>query len=373
MLLPRVVHVSLATGVPNRSSDGSYTASTCRHGLPDRQNILGRVHIAVMLNVTPWTGPSAHAQWQCVQHMSTGRTLLTTGTPSIDLDDRDAGRLGLDHSDRHANRRVRERTGQVVVLNQAPEIEVFEIDRIETPNEVCTEFMERVTTGIGNPFVEAGHPACLCPPTIRTFLRSGQPPLGARQQSGTPKQVLGIRDGLSIRERGQAREAEVDPDGAASLDPLRGGSFDLYHHRHVVPTRWMPRHSDGGGIGLHATADPEIEHAELGQRQSLRRAVESAGASRIGRAVSRPTFFLERGIGVARGKKVHEGGVQMSQGLLERNAGHVIKKSHLGVLFQGCQFLIASRIGEPLATLEGGRSGSQHAVIDQAATAKGLR
>lgn len=133
----------------------------------------------------------------------------------------------------------------------------------------------------------------------------------------------------------------------------------------------MPGHRDGARIDLHATADPEIEHAELGQRQSLRRAVESAGASRIGRAVSRPTFFLECRIGTACGEEIHEGGLEMTQRLLQRDRRHVIQKCQLWVSLQQRQFFIASRIGEPLATLEGGRSGSQHAVIDQATTAEG--
>ena len=183
MLRPRVVHASQATGLPTRRSDGSYTASTHSDGLPDRQDILGRVDIAVMVSPALGTGPSAHTQRERVQQMSTGGTGFATREPSVDCHNRDAGRLrfGFNHADRRADRGVRQGTGQAVVLDQAPEMEVFEIDGIEPTHERRTELVQAIATRISDPLMQARHAAGLCPPMIRTLLRSSQPSLRPRQ------------------------------------------------------------------------------------------------------------------------------------------------------------------------------------------------
>ena len=313
MFDPRVVHASTPGGLPNRSSGGSYPSSTRRHGLSDRQNVTGRVDITVVVRSAPWTDPASDAQWERVQQMSAGGTLLTTRKPSIDLDDRHASGFGLrlNHAECGADRGIRQGTGQAVVLDQAPEMEIFDTDGIEPLHQHRTEFMQAITPGVGNLFVQAAHSAGLFTTTVRALLLSGQSPLGTGQQGGPSKEMLGIGHGLPVREGRQATEAKIDADRLAGLDTSNGG-LDLYDHGHVVAARRMARDRHRAGIGRHQPTEAQLQQTELSERQPLRCTIKAKRIPLVGRAVSRPAFLLERRVGTAPGKEIHKCGLEVS-------------------------------------------------------------
>lgn len=369
MFDPRVVHASQATGLPTRRSDGSYTASTHSDGLSDRQNIHGRVDIAVMVSPAPWTGPLTDAQGERVQQMPTGGTGFATREPAVDLDDR--LRFGYNQSDRRANRGVRQGTGKAVVLNHAPEMQVFDVDRIEPICQHRAEFVQAVLARIGNLLMQAGDTAALLSAPVRALLFPEQPALGAGEQDGLSAQVPRVRDRLAVREGGEAAHTEVNADRQAGLHPFHGLNFN--DHRYIVAPGRVPRDGDGARINLHASTDTQRQDSELGQCQPLRGEVKPEGTFGVFSTISHTPFLLERGVGAPLREEIHEGGLQMAEGLLQWNAGHIIQKCHLWIAFQGRQFLVTTRIGQSFATLEGQRSRGQHAVVDQTATAKRLR
>jgi len=368
MLRLRVVHVSTGTGFPNRSSDGSYTPSTRRDGLSDRQNITSRVHVAVMFDAAPWTSPLTDAQGERVQQMPTGGTQLTARKPAVDFHDRVG--FALDQANRGPDRGIRERTGKAVVFDHAPKIEVFDVDRIEPASQHRTQLVQAVLTRIGNLLMQPCDTAGLLLTTVRALRLSGQAPLRTGQQGGAVEEMRGVRNRLAGREGGQATDTEVNADRQAGLNPFHGLNFN--DHRYIVATGWVARDRHRTGINLHASTDTQRQDSELGQCQPLRDSIELKGVPLIGRAVSRPSFLLEGGIGTAHGKEVGEGGLQVAQGLLKRNGRHIIQKCHLWIVFQRRQFLVTTRIGQAFSTLKGHRARRQHAVVHQAATPKCL-
>ena len=281
MLPPSMVHVSTPGGLPNRSSDGSYPSSTRRDGLSDRQNVLRRVDIAGVVRPALGTDPSAHTQRERGQQMPTGGTGFATRIPSVDCHDRNAGRLrfGLNHTDRGANRGVRQGTGQAVVLNQAPEMQVFEIDRVKPSHERRAECVQAVPPSIGNLLVQPGHAPGLLPVSIRASLLPGQPALGAGQQGGPSKEMLRIGHGLSGREGRQAGHTEVDTDRQTGRGPLHDCHLD--DHRDVVAARRMPRDRHRTGVGRHRPTETQRQHPELGKGQALGLTVEPEGAAGV--------------------------------------------------------------------------------------------
>ena len=167
--------------------------------------------------------------------------------------------------------------------------------------------------------------------------------------------------------------AEVDADRLAGLHSLDGRIGDLDHHRDVVPTGRMPGDGDGARIDFHAAADIQLQDSELGERQALGRTVEPKRAAGIFGAVPDPALLLEGGVGAALGEEICEGGLQMAEGLLKRDTRHRVEEGQIGVFLQAGQLGAGADKRQSFPTLEGGGSGRQHAVVDQAATAKGLR
>ena len=366
MLHPRVVHASTPTGFPNQGSDGSYTGSTCSHGLPDRHDIFGRIHIAVVGGAALRTGPLTHRQRQGVQQIAAGRTGFTTRKESVDLDDRFG--FGFEHADGRADRGIREGTGKAVVLNHAPEMQVFDVDDVEPACQHRTHLVEGIAPSIGNLFMQPRHAAGLPEATVRPLLCSGQAPLGTGQVHRAPGKMFRVRDGLAGREGSQTADAEVDPNRVASLDPFH--NRDFHDHRHVVPARRVTGHGDRTGIGWHGAAQAHSQDAQFGERQPLRGRVEPKGIPLIGGTVPHTTFLLKGGVRATFGEEIDERGMEMAQRLLKRDCRHIIKKGHLRFTLQCRQFLVTPCIGQPLAALEGQCSGGQHAVVDQAATAE---
>lgn len=367
MFHPRVVHASTGVGFSSRSSKSSSTPSTCSDGLPDRQDIAGRIHVPIVVRSALETGPSAHAKRQRGQQMPTDRTGFTTRKEAVDLHDRLSFRF--DQPDGGPDRGVREGTGQAVVLNQATEMEIFDIDRIEPTGQHRTEFMQAIASGIGNLFMQPRHTAGLRETTVRPLLLSGQPALGTRQQGCAVEEMLGIGNRFAGREGRQATEAKIDADRLAGLDPFDSRNLD--DHRHIVPTRRVTRDRHRTRIGRHGATDLQRQDSELGKRQALGRTAEPKRAAGIFGAVPDPALLLEGGVGAALGKEIHEGGLQMPQGLLERDTRDFVEEGQLRIFLECGQLRASAHKRQSFPTLEGHGSGRQHAVVDQAATAKG--
>ena len=301
--------------------------------------------------------------------MPTEGTEFATREPTVDLHDRLA--LGLDHADCGADRGVREGTGKAVVFDHAPEMEVFDIDRIEPTRQHRTELVQAIAPRIGNLFMQPSHTAGVLPVSIRAPLFSGQPPLSAGQQGRFPSKMARVRNRLPGREGRQGEHAEVDADRLTGADAFHGSDFD--DHRDVVATRRMPRDGDGAGVGRHRPTETQRQHPELGKGQALGLTVKLEGAAGVFSAVSRPALFLEGGIGAALSEEIHEGGLQVTKGLLHGDTRHVVQEGHVRVTFQRGQLGAGADKRQPLPALEGHGPRRQHPVVDQAATAKGLR
>ena len=237
MRLPRVVHVSTGAGFSSRSSKSSSAPSACSNGFSNRQDIASRVEIAVMLGSALRAGPWTHAQRQCVQSIPTDRAQLTTRKEAVDLHHR--LRFGFQHADSSTDRGIRQGTGQAVVLGQVSERQIFHIDRIEPSRQHGAQLVQAVAPGVGDLLMQTGHAAGLFAPPVRPLLLPRQAPLRTGEQEGLPPQVSGVRNGLTVREGGETREAEVDPDRLAGLDPRDG--WHLQHHRDVVAPGWVAR------------------------------------------------------------------------------------------------------------------------------------
>lgn len=362
----RMVRASPGTGFPNLGSNGSYTPSTRRNGLSDRQDILGRIYITVVLRFAPWTCPLAHTQRERIQLMPTAGAQFATRKEAVDLHDRFS--LRFNQANCSPDRGIRERTGQAVVLSHAPEMQIFNVDGVKPSRQHRAQFMQAITPGVGDLFVQAGDAAALRQIAVRPSLLPGHSTLRTSQQDSLASKVTRVGNRLAIRQGGQAGHAEVNADRLTGLDPFHGG--DLHDHRDVVPTGWMPSDRHRAGIDLDTAADRQLQDTELRERQPLRGEIEPKGAFSIFGAVPDAAFFLEGGVSATLGEKIDEGGLQVTKGLLQGNTRDLVQKGQIGIFLEASQLCAGPDKSQSFAALKGHGSGSQHAVVDQTATTK---
>ena len=81
-----------------------------------------------------------------------------------------------------------------MVLSHAPEVQILDIDGIETTHEQGAELMQRIAASIGDLFMESGDAAGLCPIASGALLPATELSLRMSQQGPSLKQGFGIRN-----------------------------------------------------------------------------------------------------------------------------------------------------------------------------------
>ena len=171
-------------------------------------------------------------------------------------------------------------------FNHAAQVEVFDADHIETGNEIGAQLVQRVATAIGDLLVDAGDVAldlhaslAALRSTSKALLVEGQPRCHLRRAS--------IADALAVRQRCEARDAEVDTDRFAGFGSGAGCVSTTSDMKYLPLAVRSRRIEDGCGIALrdHLTFD----RADLGELENRPPGVEREAALGV---VRRPPRLL---------------------------------------------------------------------------------
>src|SRR5690606_5425260 len=183
MLNALSVRTSQTVGFPLRRADGSYTVSMRCHGMSCRQNVHRCIRVSVVGRDTFRARPFPHVQRQFLYDMSAVRTGLRGWKPAVDLDHGFPVSLSLffDHADGSPDRCVVQRAGKAVVLGHAAQVEVFDVDHIETGYKICAQLVQRVEATVGNLLVDAGNLTLDFLTPLAALLRPGKALLIERQ------------------------------------------------------------------------------------------------------------------------------------------------------------------------------------------------
>ena len=329
----------------------SYGPSMRRNGLPDRQNIRRCIRVAVVDCAAFRARPFPHAQRQFLNEVSAVGAGLRGREPAVDLDHGFAVPLGLlfDHADGRSDGCVVQRAGQAVVFNHAAQVEVFDADHIETGNEIGAQLVQRVAAAIGDLLVDAGDVAldlhaslAALRSTGKAFLVEGQPalPLGA---------VLRIADALAVRQRCEARDAEVDTDRFAGFRQRRG--LRLNHQRYEVFAACRAKQTNRGRMRDRLARPLDLDRADLGELENAPLGVEREAALGVVRRL--PSLFaLEGGVRSALVEEVGKRDLQVTQGLLQADARHLVQPYRFRLLLEQCQCPVGRRVTHALTSAE---------------------
>ena len=213
------VRTSQGLALAGRSPRPSYGPSMRRNGLPDRQNVRRCIRVAVVGCATFRARPFPHAQRQFFYDVSAVGAGLRGRKPAVDLDHGFAVPRGLllDHADGRSDGCVVQRAGQVVVFNHAAQVEVFDADHIETGNEIGAQLVQRITAAVGNLLVDAGNMTLDFLASLAALRSTGKALLIERQPALPLGPMLRIADALAVRQRCEARDAEVDTNRFAGV------------------------------------------------------------------------------------------------------------------------------------------------------------
>ena len=322
-----------------------------RNGLPDRQNVRRCIRVAVVDCAAFRARPFPHAQRQFLYGMSAVKAGLRGWKPSVDLDHGFSVPLGLlfDHADGRSDGCVVQRAGKVVVLGHAAQVEVFDADHIETGYDVGAQLMQRIAAAVGDLLVDAGDvtPGLLAP--LAALLRPGKVFLIERQPTLPLGAMLRIADALAVRQRCKARDAEVDTDRFAGFRQRRG--LSLNHQRHEVFATCRANQTNRRRMRDHLARPLDLDRADLGELENAPLGVEREAAPGV---VSRlPSLFaLKGGVRSALVEEVGKRDLQVTQRLLQADAGHFIQPDVLRRCLQRRKRLVGRRVTYALTSAE---------------------
>jgi hypothetical protein len=345
------VRTSQTVGFPLRRADGSYTVSMRCHGLPDRQNVHRCIRVSVVGRATFRARPFPHAQRQFLYDMSAGGAGLRGREPSVDLDHGFAVPLGLffDHADGRSDGCVVQRAGKAVVLGHAAQVEVFDADHIETGNEIGAQLVQRITAAVGNLLVDAGNMTLDFLAPLAALLRPGKALLIERQPTLPLGAVFRIADALAVAQCGEPRNTKVDTNRFARFGQRRRLSF--HHQRHEVFAAGRANQTNRGRMRDRLARPLDLDRADLGELENAPLRVERESALGVVGRLAR-ILSLELRVACALGEEVGKRDLQVTQGLLQADAGHLVQPDVFRRCLQRRKRLVGFRVAHTLTGAE---------------------
>jgi len=154
------------------------TASIKTHGLRPSphatiKDYLSRGMISVRLKSTFANMPPLRER--LFNNTSTSRTCLRR-EPRVNLDELDTStfRLVFEYSDKLAPASVRNRPGELVVLDHSLNVQAFHNDPAKTIDQITCNFVVRIAPGVGHLGMYACHDNFLFSPVAPAFFLSGK-------------------------------------------------------------------------------------------------------------------------------------------------------------------------------------------------------
>lgn len=331
--ITRMVRASTGAALPSRGPVGSSTPSTRRCGVSRRQDVLGRVQIAVVSLIALWASPSANAEREFLKDMAAGVASFAGRVEAVDDPEIPSIPLALvlQHREELPESRIGQGAGKGVVLAHPAHVEILNADCIEAPDDAGGNFVEVIGPGISDPGMETGYSETLGFPTIRSFflprqlfLSLGEPFLGCLKM---PR----VFDLLPRGERSQRCDTQVDANGGD--DGRQRGNGLIKAEGNKVPFSGIFSYGDGRGEGRELPGPSDLQPPDPRQRKVLILDVPLEGRPAVFSRLA-VGFFLECRITRLTFKECNESSLEMPEGLLRRNARDFIEPSMAGGLFE---------------------------------------
>jgi hypothetical protein len=332
------------------------------------QNILGSVDVAVVMHTAAGAIPVADALRHRLHHMPASRASLTAREEAIHLHQGASVPVGLvlQLPDQLAPRCISDRAAVSLAAQHPLHAQVLDGDQLVLLDQPCRELVQVIPARVGDPGVDAGDPLPRLLAITRTLLLLGQPLLRLGQACAMAIEATRVRDRFTLAGDQQALEPKVHTD--AALDRRERLDGVIVHQQGDVPTPGRRERDRHGGrcaaLGdLPAPADRQRFRA-LCQEQLPITPTEGRTAE-----LSRATvaLLLEGRVLGPLGEEVGERRLEVSQRLLQRNAGDLVEELQIVLLLPGGEHGTGLEVGDRLALRRPGRAASiQRPVVDQA-------
>lgn len=323
-----------------------------------------------MVGATLGAIPLSHVESQAFKPVAADVAGLAAGPEAVNLAKSLAIPLGLvlQHPGSHADPSIRKALGHTVVLNHAPEVEVFDIDVVESANKFSGHLVQAVLSAVRDSGLNPGNPKALPMPPPATFYPAGQDALVSGQFALLLSQVSGVGDSLPVGERSQPRQPEVNTHGLAGLGQLLNGLVKAKSHK-VAPSAVLG-YRDRAGAALKLSAPTDVEPAELGYCKVAVHGIPLKGRNRVLCGLLASLGFEAR-VAAALREEVGVGRLEMPEDLLERHATDFIEPGRLFLLLEFGQERRGLMVADLLAGAVGVAAELETPVVDEPDAAKG--
>jgi len=227
---------------------------------------------------------------------------------------------------------IRDGAGKGVVADHVPYAQLLNHDRLVLADEPGSELMQIIPPPVGDPGVYFGD-FHTCPvPVGRSILLAGQRALGAGESYPVAGLMSGVGDLFSGRERDQRGNSGVDPHYIVATRQWRRPA--LADERNKPASGLVAAHCGSGGFGARRQGPrpADIQRCIHLREPQFPVAPAETRPRVLGRR-TRPLAGLELRIARPLLPERDESALQMAEGLLKRDGGHI------------------AEIGQPLLTL----------------------
>lgn len=297
-------------------------------------------------------------------------TGLRRGIEAVNLDQGSPVPLGfiVQLADELAPSDIADGFCEAVVLDHVLDCQTLHADHLVFANYAGRELVLVVTPAVIDTSMHTGDFETGFVPVLGTFLLFRMPSLSLSKSLFIFGIELGIADCLASGEDHHGCNAKVKTDHVVH-DWQR---FNLVHdpHGHEIAICAILGDRDRAGCSVFGKISMEVDiqgSIHLGQSELL--PIPFERVSRIGSRLA-ALFLFERGILGSSLKEVFEGGVQMSQGLLNRHTGNISEPRmfFLEIRQHGSEVIIV----ELLSKLIGSRAGMQSPIVHVSDTSERL-
>lgn len=302
-------------------------------------DILRRILVAVVVLAALWTIPLTKIERETGQNVAAGVATLATREEAVHKPQLPSVSLALvfEHGSELAEAGIRDRLGEAIVFHHSAHVQVFDADSVVSTHQIGGHFVQVILSGVADVFMDAGNADALPVPSAASFCATGEDPLGLGKTSLVFARMLRVGDSLIVAGSSQTVYPKINPDRFPGRFDL--GKLFVQDQRDEVSSAGPLGDRDGRGFRLEFTTPVYIQPAQSRNNQvrivGVRTGeLESGGCVFGGLLVPLPFEGWILGLFV---EELHEGVVQMSQGLLGGNARHFAEPS---------RFLLALPFGE---------------------------
>lgn len=321
------------------NTTGFTLPSTRRHGVSLRQtnrfNVLRSVVVAVVNRYTTSADPTTNRERHLRRDYAATRATLGTWIPTVNLSEVLAvpSALVLGLQPKPTKTSVTDALGEAVVPDHAAHVQVLNADHVEAFDQIGRDLVQVVRSGISDVCVNPGNLELLSLPTSRTLRASRQNPLRFGKALLVLSRVLRVVYPFTIRERGEAVDAEV----YANRQPGLRQRLNIFvqHEGDKIPSSTVLGYRDRGWIAFEASRPANVQPTQTRNLQTFRAGIRfETGACLLSGLIA--VFAAELRVARSFVEEIAERGLKVTKSLLCWHARDFVHPLRLGLLLQQC-------------------------------------